>query len=142
MAGLAATVPALGAGTNDLVWSSQGGSGSGIGESVVRMLGGLVLVLGLLVVAVRGLKHWRGISGLAKKEPHIRIIETRSLAQRQTLYLVTCDGQRMLLAGSTAGVNFLTQLAPQSDKPIEEAAPSSTVVHFAEALTQALGRRS
>jgi flagellar biogenesis protein FliO len=139
---LGVTAPVFGAGTNDVVWSASGGNGSGIAGSVVRMLGSMVLVLGLLVVAVRGLKHWRGLGGLGKKEPHIRVIETRSLAQRQTLYLVTCDGQRMLLAGSAAGVSFLTPLAPQLDESPEEGGPSSTVVHFAEALTHALGRKS
>ena len=134
---------ALAAGTNDLAWSgaATGGTTSLVGPAV-RMLGSLVLVLGLLFAAIWLLKRWRGLGVSGGRTPKIRIVETRSLAQRQTLYLVTCEGQRLLIAGSPMGVSLVTQLPAQPVEEAPDALPSSSAVHFVEALNAALGRKS
>jgi len=136
-------LPALAVGTNDLTWStSTGTSSTALATAAVRMLGSLVLVLGLLFAAIWLLKRWRGLGPGGSREPKIRVVETRSLAQRQTLYLVTCEGQRLLIAGSPMGVSLLAQLPAQPADSLPEALPNSPTVHFVEALNNALGRKS
>ena len=136
-------VAANAAGTNDLLWpSSAGTSSTSLAGAAVRMLGSLVLVLGLLFAGILLFKRWRGLTPGGKQPARIRVLETRSLAQRQTLYLVTCEGQRLLIAGSPMGISLVTQLPAQPAENLPEALASSPALHFVEALNNALGRKS
>ena len=106
------------------------------------MLGSLVLVLGILFAGILLFKRWRGSTPGGKRPARIRVLETRSLAQRQTLYLISCEGQRLLIAGSPMGISLVSQLPAQPVEDLPEAMPSSPTLHFVEALNNALGRKS
>lgn len=57
----------------------------------------LAFVLGLLLVAAAALSRWRGrLPGLAG-EGRVRIVESRSLDQRNRLVLIRWDGNEHLL---------------------------------------------
>ena len=68
----------------------------------------------------------------------LNLIEVKSLGQRQAIYVVGYQEQRMLLASSPAGVTLLSHLpsVEEADKP----APA-TNLSFAEALKHVLTQR-
>jgi flagellar biogenesis protein FliO len=66
------------------------------------------------------------------------LLEVKSLGQRQAIYVVGYQQQRMLLASSPAGVTLLSHL-PEAGEA-ETAAPAANL-SFAEAFQHVLSRR-
>lgn len=100
------------------------------------MAGAFALVLGLLFGAQWWLRNQRttGRGRLGQ----LNVLEMKSLGQRQALYVIGYDQQRLLIATSPAGVSLLTTL-PESTKAADT--PPVPVVSFADALMQVVGRR-
>jgi flagellar biogenesis protein FliO len=65
------------------------------------------------------------------------VLEVKSLGQRQAIYVVGYEQQRLLLASSPAGVTLLSHLPEAGD---EQSAPV-TRLSFAEAFQQVLARK-
>jgi flagellar biogenesis protein FliO len=101
------------------------------GVSLLRVTGALALVVGLFLGGVWLYKNWQRVLYRSKGAPKLNIIEVRPLGGRHALYLVGYHQQRLLLAASPAGVQFITHLP---DAEADSPATSS----FARTLDQAV----
>ena len=108
------------------------------GASVVRVFGALVLVVAIFLGGVWLFKNWQRLTVQKGGGPRLNVLEVRSLGQRQSLYVVGYQQQRMLLAASPAGITLLSHLAVAEEA---EAAAPATKMNFAEAFQQVLTRK-
>lgn len=108
------------------------------GASVVRVFGALALVVGIFLGGVWLFKNWQRFTVQKGGGPKLNVLEVRSLGQRQSLYIVGYQQQRMLLAASPAGITLLSHL-PAAEEA--EAVAPATKVSFAEAFQQVLTRK-
>jgi flagellar biogenesis protein FliO len=106
--------------------------------SVLRMGGALVLVIGLFLGGVWLFKNWQRLGIRRGASPKLNVLEVKSLGQRQAIYVVGYEQQRMLLASSPAGIALLSHL-PEAGE--EEKLEPATRVSFAEAFQQVLARK-
>ncbi len=106
--------------------------------SVMRVFGALVLVVGIFLGGVWLFRNWQRFTVQKGGGPRLNVLEVRSLGQRQSIYIVGYQQQRMLLASSPAGVTLLSHL-PAAEEA--EAATSTTRMSFAEAFQQVLTRK-
>jgi flagellar biogenesis protein FliO len=118
--------------------SSLSGALPDAGASVVRVFGALVLVVGIFLGGVWLFKNWQRFTVQKGAGPRLNVLEVRLLGQRQSLYVVGYQQQRMLLAASPAGITLLSHL-PAAEEA--EAAAPVTRVSFAEAFQQVLTRK-
>ncbi len=86
------------------------------GLSVLRVLGSLALVLALFFGGVWAVKNRRRLPGLRCRAPRLNILEVRSLGNRQSLCLIACEQQRLLLGVSPSGVTLLSHLPKDSEE--------------------------
>jgi flagellar biogenesis protein FliO len=108
-----------------------------LAASVLRLGGALALVLGLFLGGVWLLKNWQRFGLRQGAAPKLNVLEIKSLGQRQAIYVVGYEQQRMLLASSPAGITLLSHL-PEAG---EETTAPVTRVSFAEAFQQVLARK-
>ena len=130
--------------TNALIGAGLPDSASTLG-SLFRLLGSLCVVLGILFVGVWLLRHWQRLASKNGARPALRVVESRSLGQRQSLYIVECGDQRFLIGGSPSGLNLLSTLSAVPEPasvpvPSPNPRPVPAPASFANALMQALGR--
>jgi flagellar biogenesis protein FliO len=104
---------------------------------VLRMAGALILVIALFLAGVWLFKNWQRLALRRGALPKLSVLEIKSLGQRQAIYVVGYEQQRMLLASSPAGVTLLSHLPEAGD---EKSAPA-TRLSFAEAFQQVLARK-
>jgi len=109
-----------------------------IGYSVLRVLGAMMVVVGICFGGAWMLRGWQRRTALQGRAPRLRILEFKSLGNRQALYVVAYDQQRLLLGTSPGGVTLLSQL-PEEPASLEPVAPRAS---FADALSQVLARSS
>ncbi len=104
---------------------------------VLRMGGALALVIGLFLTGVWLFKNWQRLALRRGPLPKLSVLEVKSLGQRQAIYVVGYEHQRMLLASSPAGVALLSHL------PVAEEEKTAPVprVSFAQAFQQVLARK-
>lgn len=115
--------------------ASLGSDLPNLGYSVLRLIGSLVLVLALFLGGVWGFRNWQRLAVQRGRPAHLRILEMKSLGNRQALFLVACDQQRMLLGSSPAGVQLITHL-PESDSEETQSAQPGFAQNLQQALTQ------
>ncbi len=108
------------------------------GASVIRVFGALILVVGIFLGGVWLFKNWQRFTVQKGGGPRLNVLEVRSLGQRQSLYVVGYQQQRMLLASSPAGITLVSHL-PATDEA--EAAAPVTKMSFAEAFQQVVARK-
>ena len=111
----------------------------GVGFSLLRVFGALVLVLALFLAGVWFFKHWQRLTLSRGRAPKLNLLEIKALGNRHALYVVGYEHQRLLIASSPTGVTLLTHL-PEGDAtetPAAVPAPS-----FARALQQVLTAKS
>jgi flagellar biosynthetic protein FliO len=108
------------------------------GASVVRVFGALILVVGIFLGGVWLFKNWQRFTVKNGGRPRLNVLEARSLGQRQSLYVVGYQQQRMLVASSPSGITLLSHL-PAAEEA--EAAPAATKISFADAFQQVLARK-
>ena len=103
------------------------------GAALLRVAGALVFVVALFFAGVWAFRRSQLLRLSGQKGPRLQVLDARSLGNRQSLYVVGFERQRLLLGVSPAGIQMLTRL-PDSD----ESAPTSPVaLNFTEALQQA-----
>jgi flagellar biogenesis protein FliO len=105
---------------------------------VLRMAGALALVIGLFLTGVWLFKNWQRVALRRGALPKLNVLEVKSLGQRQAIYVVAYEQQRMLLASSPAGVALLSHL-PEAEE--EKTAAPVPRVSFAQAFQQVLARK-
>lgn len=109
-----------------------------VGTSVLRVLGGLVFVLALFLGGVWLVRNWQRVVVQRGQVPKLNVLEVKSLGNRNTLYVIGYEQQRLLLSSSPAGVTLVSHLPnAEPGKPAAPATPG-----FAEALQQVLTRRT
>ena len=110
-----------------------------VGSSVLRVFGALIVVTAIFLGGVWVFRNWQRFSTRKGGAPRLNVIEVRSLGQRQALYVVGYDQQRMLLASSPAGVTLVSHLpaAGESEEAVTAPQPS-----FAEAFQQVFQRKA
>jgi flagellar biogenesis protein FliO len=109
------------------------------GASVVRVFGALILVVGIFLGGVWLFRNWQRFTVQKGAGPRLNVLEVRSLGQRQSLYVVGYQQQRMLLASSSAGITLVSHL-PDSEAS-EAVAPAAPKMSFAEAFQQVVTRK-
>lgn len=108
-----------------------------MGTSMLRVGGALVLVIAIFLGGVWLFKNWQRLTLRQGAAPKLSVLEVRSLGQRQAIYVVGYEQQRLLLASSTAGVTLLSHLPSADNEPAADA----TKMSFAEAFQQVLVRK-
>ena len=107
-----------------------------VGPSVFRVLGALVLVIGIFLGGVWLFRNWQRLALQRGHRPKLNIIETRPLGGRQALYIVGYEQGRFLIASTPSGVSLLSHLP---DAAADEApAGEKTLASFPLALAQML----
>jgi flagellar biogenesis protein FliO len=111
-----------------------------VATSAIRMLGSLVFVMALFFGGVWAFKNWRRLTVVTGRPQKLQIIEARSLGNRNALYVVGYEQQRMLVASSGNGVTLLSHL-PAGEEESQKAPETTPASHFAQALQQVFSRR-
>lgn len=106
---------------NPPLWAEEGEDNSAssdtdpsvdsFGSKVAHMLVILSLLIGFMILAAWMLKRMMN-SRLTQinQTSVIKVIETRALSPRSSLYLLDINGQQILIAESHGGVNYLTAI--------------------------------
>ncbi|WP_145023815.1 FliO/MopB family protein [Geobacter argillaceus] len=94
------------------VFAADGTSeGFGFLSSLVQMIAALAVVVGLiLVLSLLGGRWLNAGGGPAAGQRYIRLVETRYLAPKKSLFLVEVAGEYLLLASSGEQLNFVKQI--------------------------------
>jgi len=116
------------------------------GASILRVLGALVLVISLFLGGVWLFRNWQRLAVRKGRAPRLNVLEVRSLGQRQAIYVVGYQQQRILLASSPAGITLLTHLPEEEEAKTAAAAATDSAapavrMSFAEAFQQVLSRK-
>lgn len=109
------------------------------GSSVLRLFGALALVIAIFFTGVWLFRNWQRFALRKGGVPRLSVVEMKSLGQRQAIYVVGYEQQRILLASSPAGVTLLTHLPASEEEPSSEPVRQPS---FAEAFRQVLTRKS
>lgn len=109
-----------------------------IGFSVLRMIGALCLVFALLFGGVWAFKNSSRFAAARGGAAKLKILESRSLGHRHSIFVVGYDNQRLLLSTSPTGVTMLTHLPEPTAEEIEAAANAEPTPSFSNAFLQAL----
>jgi flagellar biogenesis protein FliO len=107
-----------------------------VGPSVLRVMGALVLVIGIFLGGVWLFRNWQRLALQRGGRPKLNIVETRSLGGRQALYVVGYEQGRFLIASSPSGVSLLSHLPDATAD--ETPAGGKTQPAFSLALAQIL----
>ena len=111
-----------------------------LAASVLRMGGALALVVALFLGGVWLFKNWQRFGLRRGAVPKLNVLEVKSLGQRQAIYVVGYEQQRLLLASSPAGIVLVSHLPEAA--AVEETAPAVTTrMSFAEAFQHVLARK-
>ena len=110
-----------------------------IGFSVLRMIGALCLVFSLLFGGVWFYRNSSRFAGMRGKTTKLKVIESRALGHRHSIFVVGYDNQRLLLSTSPTGVTMLTHLPEATATEIEAEAVNDTAApNFSMAFLHAL----
>jgi flagellar biogenesis protein FliO len=88
---------------------------------LVRLLAGTVLVLGLAVASILGMRHWlqrQTPAGLGRRE--MRLVETLPLGNRCSVHLVHLGKREILIGVDGAGVKAIVPLAKAFEEVLGE----------------------
>jgi flagellar biogenesis protein FliO len=109
-----------------------------LGASLLRVGGALILVIGVFLAGIWLFKNWSRFVRQRGPAPKLNILEVKSLGQRQAIYVIGYEQQRMLLASSPTGVSLVSHLPAAGEN---EAASVSPTINFSAVLQEALGRK-
>ncbi len=109
------------------------------GASLIRVFGALILVIAIFLGGVWLFRNWQRLATQKSGGTKLNLLEVKSLGQRQALYVVGYQQQRMLLASSPTGITLVSHL-PEAEET--EAAAPVPKLSFAEAFQHVLNRKS
>jgi flagellar biogenesis protein FliO len=108
------------------------------GASILRICGAFLVVVAVFLAGAWLFRNWQRLAVKKNGGAKLHLLEVKSLGQRQALYVVAYQEQRMLLASSPAGVTLLSHL-PSAEEGLET--PAAPNVSFADALKHVLSQR-
>ena len=111
---------------------------AGAGTSLLRVLGALILVLALFGLAVWCVRHSQRLGLGLRPQARLRVLETRSLSYRHSVYVIAYDQQRFLVGTSPGDITLLGRLPPAEPAATGDAPPPAS---FAGVLRQMLNRK-
>lgn len=115
-------------------------AGPSLAGSLLRLLGGLLVVFGIFLGVIWLLKRAPMLARKGGDTRKLNVLEVRTLAPRQALYVIGYQRQRYLLASTPTGVSLLTALpAAESDEMPDG---NNTSAGFAAALLQAVQKQN
>ncbi len=91
----------------------------GLTEVALRLFGALLLVVALFLGGAWLFKRSKYFHLVKPAESHLNIAETKNLAARHNLHVITYGHQRFLIADSPSGTQFLTQLEQPPSEEVE-----------------------
>lgn len=109
-----------------------------VGFSVLRMIGALCLVFSLLFAGVWVYRNSPKFAGARNRASKLRVLESRSLGHRHSIFVVGYDNQRLLLSTSPTGVTMLSHLPEATAQETEAEATPDPAPNFSTAFLQAL----
>jgi flagellar biogenesis protein FliO len=109
-----------------------------IGFSVLRMVGALCLVFALLFAGVWIYRNSARFAPGRGRNSKLRVLESRSLGHRHSIFVVGYDNQRLLLSTSPTGVTMLSHLPEASAADLEAETSTEPTPNFSTAFLQAL----
>jgi flagellar biogenesis protein FliO len=109
-----------------------------IGFSVLRMIGGLCLVFSLLFAGVWIYRNSSRFAPGRGRNSKLRVLESRALGHRHSIFVVGYDSQRILLSTSPTGVTMLSHLPEATTAEVEAEATAEPTPNFSTAFLQAL----
>lgn len=108
------------------------------GLSFFRVLGALVLVIGLFLGGVWFFKNWQRLAVQRGRAPKLNILETRSLGSRQAVFVIGYERERFLVAASPSGVSLLSHLPVAGEEDPSASEGNQPTPSFAQALAKVL----
>lgn len=111
----------------------------GAGVSVLRVIGALILVLGLFGLAIWLIRNSQRLGFRLGPQPKLRVLEARSLSYRHSMYVVAYEQQRFLVGTSPGDISLLSELPPAENTA---GSPASPPASFADALRHILHGKS
>jgi len=109
-----------------------------IGFSVLRVIGALCLVFSLLFGGVWIYRNSPRFAPRRGKVAKLKVLESRSLGHRHSIFVVGYDNQRLLLSTSPPGVAMLSHLPEATNEEAEAEASAPALPNFPTAFLQAL----
>ena len=109
-----------------------------IGFSVLRMIGALCLVFSLLFAGVWVYRNSARFGPGRNPNSKLRVLESRALGHRHSIFVVGYDNQRILLSTSPTGVTMLSHLPEATAAEVEAEAAAEPAPNFSTAFLQAL----
>jgi flagellar biogenesis protein FliO len=109
-----------------------------VGFSVLRVIGALCLVFSLLFGGVWAFRNSARLSPGRNRIAKLKVLESRSLGHRHSVFVVGYDNQRLLLSTSPTGVTMLTHLPEASAEEAAAEAATEPLPNFSAAFLQAL----
>jgi flagellar protein FliO/FliZ len=110
-----------------------------------KVLGSLLLVLGVLAVVAYGLKRWSRLFGQTTSNDQIQILTRLALGPKHYLVLIQIQGQQWLLGVSPEGIRMLSAVTiPDGSQVPEAPTPTATEPRprFQAVLNKFIGSRS
>jgi flagellar biogenesis protein FliO len=83
-----------------------------MGVSVIRMMAALAFVLAIFFGGVWLYRNGQRLAWRKTGAPRLAVLESRTLGNRQAIYVVGYEQQRLLIGSSSAGLSLLAQLPP------------------------------
>jgi flagellar protein FliO/FliZ len=112
-----------------------------LGGAVVRLFGAFTLVMALFLGGVWLWKHWQRTAGARGRWGRLQVLEARSLGNRQSIFVVGYENERLLLGSSPQGVTLLTRL-PEAVEDLDRITPEAPPAgKFAEVLMGVLNSK-
>jgi len=108
------------------------------GASLLRVMGALVLVIGIFLGGAWMFRNWRRFALQQGRGPKLQVLETRPLGGRHAIYVLGYEQQRFLISASPSGVSLLSHLPAAADNDPVAAASTASRPAFAQALAQVL----
>ena len=130
--GIAESLPDL----SKLVLSAGGEIGL---NSLLQLLGMLLLVLGVFGAFAWAVKRWKLLPQLRGGQKHLQILEVRSLGQRNSLFVVEYRGRRLLIGSGNSGPRLLSALPDDGPLATSEGKDDSKIDEVLETNTKGSG---
>jgi len=105
------------------VWASDG-AGSGLLAAGLKMMGALVVVLGIVLLLYAWARKKPGIFP-ATKTGAIKVVETRYLGPKKSLCLVAVRGEEFLLGVGQEKIELLSRLGRHASEKFEDTLQSN-----------------
>ena len=105
-------------------------SGPGL-EAWIQLLGMLLLLLGIFAAAAWAIKRWRLLPQLREGGQNLKVVESRSLGQRNSILVVQYMDRKFLIGSGSNGVQLIGDLGGDSS-PLGQAVPSDPAVSVDE----------